>query len=161
MRKSMSTLTLQYSANRTVREYTEKYYLPAAAKYRQRAAEDGAAGRRIVAAHQELKDKWAGLHFGEGVLPQSGDDLGFHLPIGLNGIDPEKLTVEVYADGLDHGDPERIPMKGDKMPAADGLTMYHAALQTKRPPADYTVRIIPKYEDIVLPLEDTLIRWQR
>jgi starch phosphorylase len=33
IRASMSTLTPLYSANRSVREYTEKYYLPAAAAY--------------------------------------------------------------------------------------------------------------------------------
>ena len=39
MRESMARLTPQFSANRTVREYTEQYYLPAAAAYRERAAD--------------------------------------------------------------------------------------------------------------------------
>ena len=34
MRESMARLTPQFSANRTVREYTEQHYLPAAAAYR-------------------------------------------------------------------------------------------------------------------------------
>jgi starch phosphorylase len=37
MRESMARLTPQFSANRTVREYTEKYYLPAAAAPRTKA----------------------------------------------------------------------------------------------------------------------------
>ena len=48
MRKSMATLTLRFSANRTVREYTEKYYLPLAANYIKRAAEKGVAGKKSV-----------------------------------------------------------------------------------------------------------------
>ena len=36
MRESMARLTPHFSANRTVREYTEQYYLPAAAAYRER-----------------------------------------------------------------------------------------------------------------------------
>jgi len=44
MRESMARLTPQFSANRAVREYTEKYYLPVAAMYRQREASRGALG---------------------------------------------------------------------------------------------------------------------
>ena len=45
MRESMARLTPRFSANRTVREYTEQHYLPAAAAYRTRAADNGAVGR--------------------------------------------------------------------------------------------------------------------
>ena len=48
MRESMARLTPRFSANRTVREYTEQHYLPAAAAYRQRAADNGAVGKNIV-----------------------------------------------------------------------------------------------------------------
>ena len=45
MRESMARLAPRFSANRTVREYTENYYLPAAAAYRRRTADRGALGR--------------------------------------------------------------------------------------------------------------------
>ncbi len=48
MRASMSLLTPQYSAVRTVREYTDGHYLPAATAYRKRAAYNGAMGTSIV-----------------------------------------------------------------------------------------------------------------
>ncbi len=48
MRESMARLTPQFSTNRTVRDYTEHHYLPAATTYRERAADKGAAGRNIV-----------------------------------------------------------------------------------------------------------------
>jgi len=161
IRKSMITLTPQYSANRTVREYTEKYYLPAASKYLQRAAESGAAGRRIALTHHELLPKWNGLHFGELVQQPTADGLGFRIGVGLNGIDPHHVAVELYADSLNHGEPEIIRMQQDQAASADGLTHYQATVRTQRSPSDYTVRIIPDYEGIAVPLEDTLIRWQR
>ena len=46
MRESMARLTPRFSANRTVREYTEQHYLPAAAAYRERAADKGAMGKQ-------------------------------------------------------------------------------------------------------------------
>jgi len=39
MRESMARLTPRFCANRTLREYTEQHYLPAAPAYRERAAE--------------------------------------------------------------------------------------------------------------------------
>ena len=42
IRESMARLTPRFSANRTVREYTEQRYIPAAAAYRGRAADNGA-----------------------------------------------------------------------------------------------------------------------
>ena len=44
MRESMARLTPRFSADRTVREYTEQRYLPAAAAYRERSADKGAIG---------------------------------------------------------------------------------------------------------------------
>ena len=45
MRESMARLTPRFSASRAVCEYTEERYLPAAAAYRQRAADDGCRGQ--------------------------------------------------------------------------------------------------------------------
>ncbi len=139
MRKSMSTLTPQFSANRTVREYTEKYYLPAAANYLQRAADKGAAGSRIVRAHHELQAKWSGMKFSQLQSAKTDDGWQFHISINLNGVDPKKITVELYAD-VENDQPEKIVMQLDSA--------------TNRPGSDYTVRVIPGYENISLPLED-------
>ena len=45
MRQSMAQLTPRFSTNRAVTEYTEQHYLPAAAAYRERAADKGAIGK--------------------------------------------------------------------------------------------------------------------
>ena len=47
MRESMAQLTPRFSADRSVREYTEKHYLPAAKAYRERAANKGEKGKQI------------------------------------------------------------------------------------------------------------------
>ncbi len=58
MRESMARLTPRFSANRAVREYTKQYYLPAAATYRKRDADEGAVGKAVVNWEQTLKQKW-------------------------------------------------------------------------------------------------------
>ena len=61
MRESMARLTPRFSANRSVREYTERHYLPAAASYQARAEDRGAAGKRLAAWRRLLDQKWPGL----------------------------------------------------------------------------------------------------
>src|SRR5262249_14553471 len=59
LRESMARLTPQYSADRTVREYTEKYYLPSASTYLERTKEQGAAAARLLDWQQALAEDWA------------------------------------------------------------------------------------------------------
>ena len=49
MRESMAQLTPTFSANRSVREYTEDHYLPAAEAYARRAADKGKLGAGVGA----------------------------------------------------------------------------------------------------------------
>jgi starch phosphorylase len=65
MRESMARLTTQFFANRAVREYTEQHYIPAAAAYRERAADKGAVGAQVVNWQHTLEQNWATLRFGE------------------------------------------------------------------------------------------------
>lgn len=58
-RESMAQLTQRFSANRTVREYTEQRYLPAASAYQKRAANKGAIGRQIIDWRRSLDQKWS------------------------------------------------------------------------------------------------------
>jgi starch phosphorylase len=48
MRESMAQLTPRFSADRDVREYTEQHYLPATVAYRERAANQGVAGKQVA-----------------------------------------------------------------------------------------------------------------
>lgn len=158
MRHSMAILTPQFSANRTVREYTEKYYLPAAEKYLQRAANKGSAGVSIMKAEHELKTKWNDIKIDEVNSAKIQDGFAFTSTISWNEIDTSKVLVELYADGKEEDQPERIKMNAQ--PGNDGLHLYKAEVNTTRPASDYTIRIIPDYENISVPLENNLIAWQ-
>jgi starch phosphorylase len=162
MRESMARLTPRFSANRTVREYTEQHYIPAAAAYRERAADKGAVGRQMVGWHQALEQKWATLHFGEVKVETKGEQHVYEVQIYLNDLEPTAVQVELYANGMNGGEPERQEMKRVRQLAgASGATIYSAAVSAARPPADYTARVIPHCDGIAIPLEDARILWQR
>ena len=164
MRESMARLTPRFSADRTVREYIEQRYLPAAATYRERAANGGAAGRRIVDWQQSLDQHWPTLRFGEVRVESRGDQHLFQVQVSLNGLEPEAVRVELCADGLAGGAPPAVreEMKRGQQPAGTvGSHIYSAAVPATRPPGDYAVRVIPRCESVAVPLEDARILWQR
>jgi starch phosphorylase len=161
MRESMARLTPQYSANRTVREYTEQHYLPAAAAYHARRAAKGAIGRQIIEWRHTLEQKWATLHFGEVKVETKDKHHGFEVRVHLGDLDPKAVAVELYAEGKNGDAPVRQKMKRVRQPAgASGDHIYRATVSAARPPADYTARVIPDCDGVAIPLEDARILWQ-
>ena len=162
MRESMARLTPRFSANRTVREYTEQHYLPAALAYRTRAADKGAASRQMIAWRHTLEQKWAALHFGEVKVETHDEQHFFDVQVYLNDLDPNAVRVELYAIGVKGGNPVRQEMKLVRpLVGASGGYVYSAAVSAARPPADYTARLIPHCDGVAIPLEDARILWQR
>ncbi|MBN1854658.1 MAG: DUF3417 domain-containing protein, partial [Pirellulales bacterium] len=155
-------LTPQFSANRTVREYTEQHYIPAAAAYRQRVADKGAIGRQMVDWQHSLEQKWATLHFGEVKVETRGEQHVFEVQVYLNDLDPKAVRVELYAEGMNGSAPVRQEMKRVRqLASASGGYVYSAAVSAARPPADYTARVIPHCSGVAIPLEAAQILWQR
>src|SRR5208283_2049823 len=91
MRESMAQLTPRFSTNRTVREYTEQHYLPAAAIYHKRSANNGAEGKSIVRWMQTLRGKWATLRFGDVRVETRGAQHLFEVGLFLDDLDPEAV----------------------------------------------------------------------
>jgi starch phosphorylase len=162
MRESMARLTPRFSADRTVREYTEQHYLSAATNYLHRAAGKGVAGRQTVEWRQHLDQKWAALRFGELKVKSRNGQNVFQVQVGLNGLDPKTVRVELYADGISGSQPVRLEMTC-LHPLADefGGYAYSATVPAARPASDYTARVMPHCDGVAIPLEDARIVWQR
>jgi starch phosphorylase len=155
-------LTPQFSANRTVREYTEEHYLPAARAYQARAAEKGRMGSQIVGWRQTLEQNWVTLRFGEERVETNGDGHVFEIEVYLNELDPSAVRVELYANGANGEAPLRQEMtRIHALAGAIGGYAYKATVPATRPASDYTARIIPHHEGAAVPLEASQILWQR
>ena len=162
IRESMARLTPRFSANRSVCEYTEQHYLPAAAAYRGRAADRGAVGRRMVDWRHALEENWPKVRFGDASVQTSDERHVFEVPVYLGDLDPAAVRVELYADGLDGAAPLRQEMtRARQLPGAPGPYVYSAAVSATRPPEDYSARVIPRCDGVAIPLEEARILWQR
>jgi starch phosphorylase len=162
MRESMARLTPRFCSSRAVRDYTEQHYLPAATAYRERAADRGAPGARIVNERHVLAQQWNALHFGEVKIESDDNRHSFEVQIYLDDLAPEAIQVELYANTASDSAPERVTMQRVRqlVGAANGYA-YHADVPATRPASDYTARLIPQREGVLVPLEEAHILWQR
>jgi starch phosphorylase len=163
IRESMAVLTPRFSANRTVREYTEQHYLPCAASYQERSFDKGAKGKKLLNWQHTLEQKWAGIRFGEiKVATNKKQQHIFEVNVFLNDIDQNAVRVELYADGINGGSPILQEMKCIRHAEGKaGSYIYETQVSAARPATDYTARVIPHYEGVAVPLEAAQILWQR
>jgi starch phosphorylase len=160
MRESMARLTPTFSANRAVRQYTEGHYLPAATAFRERTENRGSAGTDLVAWQAELAKHWSALRFGPATSEQQGEQFVFHVQVYLDDIDPDAVSVELYAEAQKDGKPVAQDMtRGERLAGAANAFTYSASIPTGRPLADYTPRLIPRHAGALVPLEVPFILW--
>ncbi|MGO9015565.1 MAG: alpha-glucan family phosphorylase [Dissulfurispiraceae bacterium] len=162
IRESMARLTPRFSATRAVIEYTEQYYIPAAETYNGRAAGKCITGVQLVNWKQILAKKWANLRFGEVKVDTTEEQHVFTVPVYLDGLPPDAVKVELYAVGVDGGDPVALSMIiGQQLVGAEHGYVYNAQVPAARPATDYTARVRPYFPCVAVPLESALILWQR
>ena len=159
MRESMARLTPVYSANRAVREYTETYYLPAAAEYLKRAENKGALARELVQWENRLEKNWPMIHFGEVKIETREGNHFFDVQAYLAELTPAEVRVELFADGIAPELHLCVPV----LNVIDNLQTYlfRCVIPAKRAAEQYTLRVIPQRSHANIPLEAAHILWQK
>jgi len=145
--------------------------VPAAGAYRARLAKDCALGQQIAQWQRSLEDGWADVRLGDAkVVARAGQHV-FYVEVDLGDLDPAAVKVELYAEGTAGGPPARqemrrvqqkagVPATGE-VPAAPATATYGASVPATRPASDYTVRVVPYFPEVAVPLEVNGILWQR
>jgi starch phosphorylase len=161
IRESMARLTPEFSAPRAIREYTESHYLPAASRYRDRAANDGAVGSSLLQSKQDLERHWSTVRFGAvGIETHDGQHF-FRVEISTGALTRDQLQVELYADPVQGKSVcfEVMNPSGPSPDTPDSYT-YSAQVSATRSASDYTTRIVPHHLNALVPLEADQIAWQ-
>jgi len=161
MRESMAQLTPKFSADRTVREYTEKHYIPAAITYLERTSDKGEKAKILNDRLHSLNQNWESMSFGEAKFEKIGQQYKFDVQLFVNNIDPDAVQVELFAQGINQLAPTVQKMKKGKKITGSGNGYNFSVLATAdRLASDYTVRAIPNLP-VSVPLEISKILWQR
>ena len=161
VRSSMLRLTPQFSSNRAVREYVEKFYLPAAGRYRERTANESKLGIELASRMESLAELWSDLRFGDATMRTDGTQYAFEVQIFFGRLDPRLVEVELYAEPQADGKIFRQRMQPTQTSDSNGYAVYSCKVPASRPVADYTPRIIPGERHASVPLEANQILWQK
>jgi glycogen phosphorylase len=161
IRQSMAKLTPQYSSNRTVREYTEKYYLPLAMNYFNRVQNSGDLSKKIVECEKEASTHWNGIKFGDLKVETQGNQYRIEVQVYLNGMTQNELKVELFLEGMDGKPSLHYEMKCLQKAVEAKASVYSAFVPSERPSNHYTPRVVPNNNNVSIPLEMSQILWQR
>ncbi len=162
MRESMALLTMQYSTNRMLREYMQKYYAPLADACHRRMADDNAIAVDIQQWHAHLAQHWPRIHFGNVMSQETNGQHHFEVQVYLDDIRPEAIQVELYADAtMETGSLSQPLKRGESLSGARNAYLYQGSVSANRPTTDYTPRIIPAHPEASIPLEANYILWYR
>jgi starch phosphorylase len=162
IRESMARLTPEFSATRAIREYTESHYLPAASRYRDRAADNGAVGSSLLQWKQDLERYWSTVRFVSIRINTHDGQHFFQADVAPGSLTPDHFRVDLYADTA-HEKSAPFQVMNASGPCADkpGAFNYSAQVSATRPASDYTARIVPYHPNALVPLEAEQIVWQR
>jgi starch phosphorylase len=162
VKESMSNLTPRFSATRTVMEYTEQHYLSAAEAYFKRSENNCAVGKQIHDWQKSLMEKWSHVRFADFTCRKDADQYVFEAKIDINGLDPESVRVELYADHVNGFERVSTPMRRNKKQKSTAeITSYCVTVPAQRPPTDFTPRIVPFNVNAHAPLEASYILWPK
>jgi starch phosphorylase len=162
MRESMARLTPGFSACRTVREYTEQHYLPAARSYQAHIADNGDAARKLIDGQNAMAQKLEAIHFGDVTVETKGDEHQIAVEVFLSDVSPDSVRVELYADAEKGGSTVEEEMTGTPQQGnGGGRYAYLATVSSARPAMDYTARIMARHESPAQDLEAGWMLWQK
>jgi len=168
MKNSMRRLVPVFNTNRMVRDYVEKFYLPADA--RGRVLGDNGMQRSIALAHakQNLREKWGGVkvvgvHQSGNGHYRVGENMHVEALVDLPEIDPADVTVQLFAGPINAtgqlGNPQVQKMEHTRH-IANGRHMYSGQIDCRISGRQgFAVRVLPGNADLATPFEPGLIAW--
>jgi starch phosphorylase len=159
VRHTLQTLGPKVLASRMVRDYTEKYYAPAAQSlHRTIEPIDGVpfgAARQLASYRQRAHDAWPKIQitdvdsYGLPDTPLLGSQLTLTATVQLAGLQPDEVVVEAVVGRVDASDalvnPVTVPMAHTGT-AEGGNDVFSTT--TPLPiagPVGYTVRVLPHH----------------
>jgi glycogen phosphorylase len=168
MKNSLQVLVPAFSSTRMVKEYLERFYLPAGAHFQRLKQNDFRRAHEIVDWKNKILSAWSDVavldvRTSEGAEVMVGEGLQVEAAVRLGRLSTDDVRVEAY-HGLVRPDGALAGGKGLPLDRADedgGVHLYRGTLPARLAGAHgFSVRVLPAHEDVLLPNELALITWE-
>ena len=176
MKNSICTIVPAYNTGRMALEYAERLYCPAEVRYGRLTARNYARAKALGEWKAKLYQHWpavriAGVESRLGTAPLDangtdelpvGSELEVRASVELGKLSPDDVSVELYEGTLD-SDQEisgghATPM--DFVSQKRGLSLFVARTRSQHSGVrGFTLRVLPRHEDLPNAFEPRLIVW--
>jgi starch phosphorylase len=167
IRHTLATLSPALSADRMVKEYVERLYIPAATAENAVSAQSYQPARELAAWKARVVAAWPAVHVthvesgGVDAVPQVGDELHLRATIDPGGLTADDVAVEVVYGRAREGD-RLEDVKHEPLELADsedgGPLTYAGTVPLARAGSfGYTVRVVPRHPLLASPAELGLV----
>ncbi|HBV99067.1 MAG: alpha-glucan phosphorylase [Peptococcaceae bacterium BICA1-7] len=166
MKNSVKTVGLNFSSDRMVREYVERYYVPAITRGEEFRKDNFALAEKIEAHKSFLKKNWHQVAVCEvgndsRALKKAGESLSVNSTVRLGSIQHQNVSVEIVYGGVEGDslyDLKTVPMTlAEQM--EDGVYSYRGNLTLPQGAFGFTVRVRPASPDFVNKFDLPLVAW--
>ncbi len=167
MKNAMNAVVPAYNTNRMVIEYVERLYSPALKRHERLSAEGFERARRLSQWKARLRQHWAEVQV-VGVETDTHDqlpvgaELEVRASVKLGHLSHEDVLVETYEGALD-ANREITKGRATPMPFArveKGISLFVGKVCCQVSGLrGFTVRVLPRHEDLAHPFEPRLITW--
>jgi len=178
VKEAMRTCGPQFSTDRMVSEYTEKYYLRGSQRYSELIAAQYAEAKTYAQKKEELRRNWSQIRVSARVIGEIGSgaemysvpvkkEIAVEADVFMGNVRREDVIVEIYAEDLKkNGDalPQvtRLAMKFKQNVQIGSSTWAQFTGKLAMPESGehgFTVRVIPNDPKLFDPMELGLVRW--
>ncbi|HLG22561.1 MAG TPA: hypothetical protein VI382_07075, partial [Candidatus Manganitrophaceae bacterium] len=169
MKKAMGDFSPRFNTNRMAREYAERFYFPAGDHFERLFATQFLRAKNLAAWKARMRARWSELRIEKVEGPESdslkvGDRTHVKAWVRLGPLTPQDVSVELYLGRLnpqgEFTEPEVTRME-HKESLNEGLSLFEAWAVPcgKSGLHGYTVRVVPRHEDLWSPWELGLVLW--
>jgi glycogen phosphorylase len=169
MKRSIADLAPRFSTSRMVREYAEKFYMPSADAYTRITGGDLGRIQQALDWRDRVRAAWHQVRIVEvtddtTALHKLGQTVTAEALVELGGLSPEDVRVQALVGKVGSGreliDAEMHDM--EPVEQAGNAHRFRIVVPNRQPGhRGYTIRVIPRSEDVNVPAELPLVEWQR
>jgi starch phosphorylase len=169
MRASLGTLAHVFNTHRMVREYTERFYLPARRRSDALGARELEPARQLAVWRSRVEEQWPRIRVEviDSILPAElriDDEVVARARVHLGKLHPEDVRVELYLGRVDAEDEiigaEPALMKPIAVePSGAHIFESKAAHCRGSGRFGYTVRVLPQHAGLPSPFVPGLVTW--
>ncbi|HWP40173.1 MAG TPA: alpha-glucan family phosphorylase, partial [Tepidisphaeraceae bacterium] len=168
MKNSMRKLAPVFNTNRMVREYAEKFYLPAYVRGQALGQENLRRAIELARAKDRYRAKWdgikvVGVHTSGNGHYKVGDKVQVEALLDLPDLDPREVAVQLYAGRItpsgEIDEPQVLPMQHSRQMGANRY-LFTGTIECRTSGRQgFAVRVVPGHPDLATPFEPGLILW--